>query len=288
MMRSTSPHSARGAGRPAASRARAAAPRRRAACGRSAREGVGLGETLAGEGEGGAAGAGDGETLAVQCEGAAIAAAFLHPPPDHRVEPHRRQSRRPRRPGRRPCGDRHRGGHRRPSGDRPAPRPRRGMADLGPAAPVLHGRTLVNPANSTPDQARELAAWASGTASTTSTAPCWFSRHRRHTGRLLPLQRSRHAFTTHRRELEVRWLRPTAPGTDPRRRGGPRPCPAGHRIRGPHRVPALRALLASVGTTPETFAPLAARWLHGMAEFLPELHVRPERRRIRTGSPRSI
>lgn len=31
------------------------------------------------------------------------------------------------------------------------------------------------------------------------------------------------------------------------------------------------ALLDSVGTTPEVFAPLAARWLHGMAGFLPEL-----------------
>jgi 3-hydroxyisobutyrate dehydrogenase-like beta-hydroxyacid dehydrogenase len=31
------------------------------------------------------------------------------------------------------------------------------------------------------------------------------------------------------------------------------------------------ALLDSIGTTPEQFAPLATRWLYGMADFLPEL-----------------
>lgn len=46
-------------------------------------------------------------------------------------------------------------------------------------------------------------------------------------------------------------------------------------------------LLDSVGTAPEAFAPLAARWLLGMTEFLPELAREARQRRMWTRSPRS-
>lgn len=142
---------------------------------------------------------------------------------------------------------------------------------LAPAASELHGRTLVNLANSTPDQARELAAWASGHGAdyldgamlalpdTVATPDGFFL----YSG-------SRRAFTTHRRELEV-----MAPahyfGTDPGAAEVHDLALLGTGYAALTGFLHSAALLASVGTTPETFAPLAARWLHGMAEFLPEL-----------------
>ncbi|MFG2497360.1 NAD(P)-dependent oxidoreductase [Streptomyces sp. NPDC048441] len=142
---------------------------------------------------------------------------------------------------------------------------------LGPTVSALHGRTLVNLANSTPGQARELAAWAAGHGAdyldgammalpeTVATPEGFFL----YSG-------SQSAFTTHRRELEV-----MAPahyfGTDPGSAEVHDLALLGTGYAALTGFLHAAALLNSVGTTPEVFAPLAARWLHGMAEFLPEL-----------------
>lgn len=142
---------------------------------------------------------------------------------------------------------------------------------LGPHASALQGRTLVNLANSTPDHARELAAWATGQGAdyldgamlalpeTVATAEGFFL----YSG-------SQHAFTTYRRELEV-----MAPahyfGTDPGSAEIHDLALLGTGYAALTGFLHAAALLDSVGTTPEAFAPLAARWLHGIAGFLPEL-----------------
>ncbi|MFG3408265.1 NAD(P)-dependent oxidoreductase [Streptomyces sp. NPDC048142] len=142
---------------------------------------------------------------------------------------------------------------------------------LGPTASILQGRTLVNLANSTPDHARELAAWAAGHGAdyldgammalpeTVATPEGFFL----YSG-------SQHAFTTYRRELEV-----MAPahyfGTDPGSAEIHDLALLGTGYAALTGFLHAAALLDPVGTTPEVFAPLAARWLHGMAEFLPEL-----------------
>ncbi|MER5326930.1 NAD(P)-dependent oxidoreductase [Streptosporangium roseum] len=142
---------------------------------------------------------------------------------------------------------------------------------LGPAASALHGRTLVNLANSTPEHARELAAWAAGHGAdyldgammalpeTVATPEGFFL----YSG-------SQHAFTTYRRELEV-----MAPahyfGTDPGSAEVHDLALLGTGYAALTGFLHAAALLDSLGTAPEVFASLAARWLHGMAEFLPEL-----------------
>ncbi|GAA2087359.1 NAD(P)-dependent oxidoreductase [Actinomadura alba] len=142
---------------------------------------------------------------------------------------------------------------------------------LGPTASALQGRTLVNLANSTPDHARELAAWAAGHGAdyldgammalpeTVATPEAFFL----YSG-------SQRAFTTYRRELEV-----MAPahyfGTDAGSAEVHDLALLGTGYAALTGFLHAAALLGSVGTTPEMFAPLAARWLHGMAGFLPEL-----------------
>ncbi|MFV0137928.1 NAD(P)-dependent oxidoreductase [Streptomyces sp. HMX87] len=142
---------------------------------------------------------------------------------------------------------------------------------LDPAGAALRGRTLVNLATVTPDQARELAAWAAGHGAdfldgammalpqTVATPEGFFLYGGSHD-----------AFTGYRRELET---------MAPAHYFGPDPGAAET-----HSLALLgtgyaaltgflhaAALLDTVGTTPEEFAPLAARWLHGMAEFVPDL-----------------
>ncbi|MCM2390775.1 NAD(P)-dependent oxidoreductase [Streptomyces albipurpureus] len=142
---------------------------------------------------------------------------------------------------------------------------------LASAAPALRGRTLVNLANSTPDHARELAAWAEehgadyldgammALPETVATPEGFFL----YSG-------SQPAFTAYRRELEV-----MAPahyfGTDPGAAEVHDLALLGAGYAALTGFLHAAALLDSMGTTPEVFAPLAARWLHGMAEFLPEL-----------------
>ncbi|MFF8609623.1 NAD(P)-dependent oxidoreductase [Streptomyces sp. NPDC015346] len=142
---------------------------------------------------------------------------------------------------------------------------------LEPAGAALRGRTLVNLATVTPAQARELAAWAADHGAdyldgammalpqTVATPEGFFL-----------YGGSQDAFTTYRQELEV---------MAPAHYFGPDPAAAEI-----HSLALLgtgsaaltgflhaAALLDPVGTTPEACAPLAARWLYGMAEFLPEL-----------------
>ncbi|WP_323369037.1 NAD(P)-dependent oxidoreductase [Streptomyces alkaliterrae] len=142
---------------------------------------------------------------------------------------------------------------------------------LGTATAALRGRTVVNLANTTPDQARDLAAWTAryGAAyldgammalpETVATASGFFL----YSG-------TEEAFTRFRGALEV-----MAPahyfGTDPGRAeihdlallGTGYGALAGflHSL----------ALLHGTGTGPEEFAALAARWLNGLTAYLPEL-----------------
>jgi 3-hydroxyisobutyrate dehydrogenase-like beta-hydroxyacid dehydrogenase len=143
---------------------------------------------------------------------------------------------------------------------------------LEPVGAALRGRALVNLANATPDQARELAAWAAGHGAdyldgammalpeTVATPEGFFL-----------YGGSRTAFTTYRHELEV---------MAPAHYFGPDPGAAEI-----HSLALLgtgyaaltgflhaAALLDSTGgTTPEELAPLAARWLSAMTKFVPEL-----------------
>ncbi|WP_052847269.1 NAD(P)-dependent oxidoreductase [Streptomyces avicenniae] len=142
---------------------------------------------------------------------------------------------------------------------------------VGPAASALRGRTLVNLANCTPAQARELAAWAAGHGaayldgammalpSTVATEEGFFL----YSG-------SRRAFDTYLPELEV-----MAPahyfGTDPGAAEVHDLAVLGTGYAALTGFLHSAALLARAGTPPETLAPLAARWLTGMAAFLPEL-----------------
>ncbi|MFI0934736.1 hypothetical protein ACH4RG_23825 [Streptomyces sp. NPDC021019] len=81
---------------------------------------------------------------------------------------------------------------------------------------------------------------------------------------------SRRAYTTYRRELEV-----MAPahyfGIDPGSAEIHDLALLGTGYAALTGFLHAAALLEQAGTTPEVFAPLAARWLYGMAEFLPEL-----------------
>ena len=142
---------------------------------------------------------------------------------------------------------------------------------LGPATASLRGRTLVNLANTTPGNARELSAWVDGLGA------CYLD------GAMMALPQtvatpegfflysgSEEAFTTYRRELEV-----MAPahyfGIDPGSAEIHDLALLGTGYAALTGFLHAAALLDSVGTTPDVFAPLAARWLYGMAEFLPEL-----------------
>jgi 3-hydroxyisobutyrate dehydrogenase-like beta-hydroxyacid dehydrogenase len=142
---------------------------------------------------------------------------------------------------------------------------------LGPATAALRGRTLVNLANSTPAHARELATWVDGLGA------CYLD------GAMMALPQtvatpdgfflysgSQEAFTTYRRELEV-----MAPahyfGADPGSAEIHDLALLGTGYAALTGFLHAAALLNSVGTTPDVFAPLAVRWLYGMAEFLPEL-----------------
>ncbi|WP_330172107.1 NAD(P)-binding domain-containing protein [Streptomyces sp. NBC_01498] len=142
---------------------------------------------------------------------------------------------------------------------------------LGPDASALSGRTLVNLASTTPGHSRDLAAWAAGhdadyldgammaLPETVATPEGFFL----YSG-------SQSAFTTYRRELEV-----MAPahyfGTDPGSAEIHDLALLGTGYAALTGFLHAAAVLDTVGTTPEVFAPLAARWLHGMAGFLPEL-----------------
>ncbi|MFW5418209.1 NAD(P)-dependent oxidoreductase [Nocardiopsis sp. CNT-189] len=142
---------------------------------------------------------------------------------------------------------------------------------LGPAAAGLRGRTLVNLANGTPEQARELASWAAGHGAdhldgammalpeTVATDEGFFL----YSG-------SSEAFARHRRALEV-----MAPahyfGADPGAAEVHDLALLGTGYAALTGFLHAAAVLAPAGTSPEEFAPLAARWLRGMAGFLPEL-----------------
>ncbi|MEU5400699.1 NAD(P)-binding domain-containing protein [Streptomyces sp. NPDC005963] len=142
---------------------------------------------------------------------------------------------------------------------------------LAPAVTALRGRTLVNLANTTPDQARELAAWAVGHGADhldgammalpqTVATPSGFFLY----------SGSPDAFAAFRPELEV-----MAPahyfGADPGAAEIHDLAVLGTGYAALAGFLHAAALLDSVGTGPDVFAPLAARWLHGMADFLPEL-----------------
>ncbi|MFD3458878.1 NAD(P)-dependent oxidoreductase [Nocardia fluminea] len=142
---------------------------------------------------------------------------------------------------------------------------------LGPAGSVLRGRTVVNLANTTPDQARDLAAWIGGHGGdyldgammalpeTVATDAGFFL----YSG-------AEEAFTAHRAALEV-----MAPahyfGDDPGSAEVHDLALLGTGYGALAGFLHAAALLRSAGTDPEVFAPLAARWLRGMADFLPEL-----------------
>ncbi|SDL80349.1 NAD(P)-dependent oxidoreductase [Nonomuraea jiangxiensis] len=142
---------------------------------------------------------------------------------------------------------------------------------LGPAATALPRRTVVNLANSTPDQARELAAWVTGHGAdyldgammalpeTVATKAAFFL----YSG-------SEQAFTTYQDELDV-MASAHYFGADPGSAEIHDLALLGTGYAALTGFLHAAALLASLGTAPDVFAPLAARWLHGMADFLPEL-----------------
>ncbi|MEU0986045.1 NAD(P)-binding domain-containing protein [Streptomyces sp. NPDC005953] len=142
---------------------------------------------------------------------------------------------------------------------------------LAPATAALRGRTLVNLANSTPERARELSAWAVGHGADyldgammalpqTVATPIGFFLY----------SGAPDAFAAYRTELEV-----MAPahhfGADPGAAEIHDLAVLGVGYAALAGFLHAAAVLDSVGTPPEVLAPLAARWLHGMAEFLPEL-----------------
>ncbi|MGK5628188.1 NAD(P)-binding domain-containing protein [Streptomyces sp. URMC 123] len=145
---------------------------------------------------------------------------------------------------------------------------RRTLDSVGPA---LRGRTLVNLANVTPEQARELAGRAADRGAalldgammalpeTVATPEGFFL----YSG-------SREVFATHRRALEV-----MAPahyvGSDPGSAETHSLALLGTGYAALTGFLHSAALLDTLGTAPEDFAPLAARWLRGMAGFVPEL-----------------
>lgn len=134
---------------------------------------------------------------------------------------------------------------------------------LGPHASALRGRTLVNLANSTPDHARDLAAWAAGHGAdyldgamlaipeTVATSEGFFL----YSG-------AQRAFTTYRRELEV-----MAPahyfGTDPGSAEIHDLALLGTGYAALTGFLHAAAVLDPVGTSPEVFAPLAAHGCTG-------------------------
>jgi 3-hydroxyisobutyrate dehydrogenase-like beta-hydroxyacid dehydrogenase len=130
---------------------------------------------------------------------------------------------------------------------------------LGPATAALRGRTLVNLANSTPAHARELATWVDGLGA------CYLD------GAMMALPQtvatpdgfflysgSEEAFSTYRRELEV-----MAPahyfGADPGSAEIHDLALLGTGYAALTGFLHAAALLNSVGTTPDVFAPLAVR-----------------------------
>ncbi|PCG84080.1 oxidoreductase [Streptomyces sp. WZ.A104] len=142
---------------------------------------------------------------------------------------------------------------------------------FGPVGEALRGRTLVNLANSSPDQARELADWAAGHGidyldgammalpETVGTDDAFFL----YSG-------CERAFTTYGGELEV-MASAHYFGADP---GAAEVHDLAVLSTGYAALTGFLhalALLEPSGTDPEAFAPLAARWLRGMAAFLPEL-----------------
>ncbi|MEV0700810.1 NAD(P)-binding domain-containing protein [Saccharopolyspora sp. NPDC050389] len=158
------------------------------------------------------------------------------------------------------------------------------QAVLEQAGTDLSGRLLVNLANGTPEQARQLAASAAAHGAdyldgammalpqTVATPAAFFL----YSG-------SRNGFTTHRAALEV---------MASAHYFGPDPAAAevhdlavlgtGYAaLTGFLHAAAL--LTASAGATPTEFAPLASQWLRGMADFLPELAREAESRRYAEG-----
>ncbi|GAA3783158.1 NAD(P)-binding domain-containing protein [Plantactinospora mayteni] len=142
---------------------------------------------------------------------------------------------------------------------------------LEPATTALPGRVLVNLANGAPEQARELAAWAAGHGAdyldgammalpqTVATPEGFFL----YSG-------SRKAFVTYRTELEVMAASHYF-GVDPGLAEIHDLALLGTGYAALTGFLHAAAVLDAVGTTPAEFAPLAARWLNGIAQFLPEL-----------------
>ncbi|MFD0422612.1 NAD(P)-dependent oxidoreductase [Streptomyces parvus] len=142
---------------------------------------------------------------------------------------------------------------------------------LGPVGEELRGRTLVNLANSSPGRARELAGLFAGHGvdyldgammalpETVATDEAFFL----YSG-------SGRAFTTYREELEV-VASAHYFGTDPGAAEVHDLAVLGTGYAALTGFLHALALLEPSGTDPEAFAPLVARWLRGMAAFLPEL-----------------
>ncbi|GIG87985.1 NAD(P)-dependent oxidoreductase [Plantactinospora endophytica] len=142
---------------------------------------------------------------------------------------------------------------------------------LGPAASALSGRVLVNLANGAPEQARELASWATDHGAdyldgammalpqTVATPEGFFL----YSG-------SERAFTTYRAELDV-MASSHYFGADPGLAEIHDLALLGTGYAALTGFLHAAALLDALGTAPADFAPLASRWLTGMAQFLPEL-----------------
>ncbi|MEO3973545.1 NAD(P)-binding domain-containing protein [Streptomyces sp. CAU 1734] len=142
---------------------------------------------------------------------------------------------------------------------------------LAPAAAELRGRTLVNLANCAPEQARELAEWAAAHgAGYLDGAMLALPRTVATSSGFFLYSGARDTFDRFRAALEV---------MAPAHWSGPDPGAAEI-----HNLAVLgtgyaalagflhsAAVLDAVGTSPETLAPLAAQWLRGMADFLPDL-----------------
>ncbi|GAA5001428.1 NAD(P)-dependent oxidoreductase [Actinopolymorpha pittospori] len=142
---------------------------------------------------------------------------------------------------------------------------------LEPATEALRGRTLVNVANTSAGQARDLAAWAAGHgADYLDGAMMALPRTVATPDGFFLYSGSERAFTAYRSELEV-----MAPahyfGTDPGAAEIHDLALLGTGYAALTGFLHAAALLDSVGTAPQVFAPLAARWLYGMADFLPQL-----------------
>lgn len=142
---------------------------------------------------------------------------------------------------------------------------------LAPAAGELRGRTLVNLANGSPEQGRELGEWAAAQgADFLDGAMMALPQSVGTPDAFFLYSGSRDAFATHRAALE---LMATAHyfGADPGAAEIHDLALLGTGYAALTGFLHAAAMLHPAGTGPEAFAPLAARWLRGMADFLPEL-----------------